>query len=106
MVKSYNRAVILTAANLLMVVPAFAQSTAGSPATVQKQHTDGGDSPDNPRATDQAAAAWHKQHIGGLPAGTNPPQYGTDWANAQKQSTQSNSHSAVPAAAGAATKQQ
>ena len=44
--KSYNRAVILTAANLLMVVPALAQSTAGSPSTVQKQHTDGGDSPD------------------------------------------------------------
>jgi hypothetical protein len=101
-VKSYNRAVILTAATLSMVAPAFAQST----ATAQKQHTDGGDSPDNPRATDQAAAAWHKQHIGGLPAGTTPPQYGTGWANTQMQSTQSYSHSTAPAAGGAATKQQ
>ena len=104
--KTYSRAVILTTVNLFMVVPAFAQATAGSAATAQKQHTDGGDSPDNPRATDQAAAAWHKQHIGGLPAGTFPPQYGTDWANAQKPSTQSNSPSTAPAAGGAVTKQQ
>jgi hypothetical protein len=63
-------------AGLLASVPAFAQVPTGSGAsgvtTVAKQHTDGGDSPDNPRATDAAAAAWHKQHTDGGDSPDNP----------------------------------
>ena len=100
--KSYNLAAILLATTLSMIVPALAQSA----ATTQKRHMDGGDLPNNPKATNPAATASHKQQIGGLPAGTAAPQYGTDWRNAQKQSTQAFSHSVAPAVGGTATKQQ
>ena len=57
---------LLAAAPAFVAAPAFADpgSTAASTAAgdAQKQHTDGGDSPNNPRATDESAAAWHKQH--------------------------------------------
>ena len=103
--KSFNLSTTLVTVGLLMTAPAFAQTTPSGTTTAQKQHTDGGDSPDNPRATDAASAAWHKQHIGGLPAGTTPPQYGADRANTQKQSTQSLAHSAGPMSDGVSKQQ-
>jgi hypothetical protein len=61
-------------AGLLIAAPAFAQTTPQTPSqqTIQKQPTDGGDSPSNPRATDAAAAEWHKQHIDGGDSPANP----------------------------------
>jgi hypothetical protein len=61
---------------LLIAAPSFAQTTpqttSPAPQNVQKQPTDGGDSPSNPRATDAAAAEWHKQHIDGGDSPSNP----------------------------------
>jgi hypothetical protein len=71
-VKSFNLSTTLVAVGLLMAAPALAQTTPSGTTTAQKQHTDGGDSPDNPRATDASAAAWHKQHIDGGDAPDNP----------------------------------
>jgi hypothetical protein len=72
-------------AGLLMAAPAFAQPSpqtkSPSQPTMQKQPTDGGDSPSNPRATDAAAAEWHKQHIDGGDSPANPRA--TDAAAAQ-----------------------
>jgi hypothetical protein len=97
-VKIFTFSNTLVVVGLVMAAPAVAQTTPSGATTAQKQRTDGGDSPANPRATDAAAAAWHKQHIGGLPAGTSPPRYGAAWAGAQKQSSS--------AVGGTATKQQ
>lgn len=93
--------VIAMAAGLLMSAPAFAQTSPGadSPnATAdQKQHTDGGNSPANPRATDAAAAAWHKQHTDGGDSAADLPPF-------QKSTVQSYAHGDAPAANGAVTK--
>jgi hypothetical protein len=77
-VKSFDLSTALVVVGVLMATPAFAQTTPSGTTTAQKQHTDGGDSPSNPRATD-ASSAWHKQHTDGSVA-TN------------KQSAQSYSH--------------
>jgi hypothetical protein len=69
--KRFTLSTTLVAAGLLMAVPAFAQTTMGGTAA-QKQHTDGGDSPSDPRATDAASAAWHKQHIDGGDSPSDP----------------------------------
>ena len=102
--KSHKDALILMAATMIVAASAFAQTTPNNPATVQKQHTDG-DGPStvgpasgaykqfsDPKGWDADAKAWHKQH--------------TNWASAQKQSTQSYSRAAPVTAIGAATKQQ
>jgi hypothetical protein len=77
-------------AGLLASAPAFAQAPTGSGApgvtTVQKQRTDGGDSPANPKATDATAAAWHKQHTDGGDSPANPRAF-------QKSIAQSPGHS-------------
>src|ERR1700733_8724579 len=66
----------LISGGMLMCASAFAQTSTApaspSTGTVMKQPTDGGDSPSNPRATDAAAAAWHKQHIDGGDSPSNP----------------------------------
>jgi hypothetical protein len=84
---------------LLSAVPALAQTTLNpaspSPTTPQKQHTDGGDSPYNPRAFD-GAAAWRKLH-----PYAQAPLFG-----ARRQQTQSLAHSAAPAGNGTVTVQQ
>jgi hypothetical protein len=71
--KIFRLSMIAVAAGVLMSAPAFAQgSMSAGTMTDQKQHTDGGDSPDNPRATDAAAAAWHKQHTDAGESPANP----------------------------------
>jgi hypothetical protein len=76
-------------AGLLIAAPAFAQSTpqttSPSQPTIQKQPTDGGDSPSNPRATDAAAAEWHKQHIDGGDSPANPRATDASAAEWRKQ---------------------
>jgi hypothetical protein len=83
---------------LLVAVPALAQTTLNpaspSPTTPQKQHTDGGDSPYNPRAF-AGAAAWRKLH-----PYAQAPLFGA------RQQTQSLAHSAAPAGNGTVTEQQ
>jgi hypothetical protein len=72
---SSQRLVAAFAAALLVGPSAFAQPAPVSPPqdhSTQKQRIDGGDSPDNPRATDAAAAAWHKQHVDGGDSPDNP----------------------------------
>ena len=69
---NFNFSYMLVAAGMLMAVPAVAQTTPSGTATAQRQHIDGGDSPDNPRATDATAAAWRKQHIDGGDSPDNP----------------------------------
>jgi hypothetical protein len=60
---SFRPSLLALAVGLLATAPVFAATAvAAAAADAQKQHTDGGDSPDNPRATDESAAAWHKQH--------------------------------------------
>jgi hypothetical protein len=82
------------AVGFLFWPPAFAQTTPSGVPQTQKQPTDGGDSPANPRANDASAAAWHKQHTAGV-------------ASANKQSAQSYSHPAAPTTGGStATKSQ
>ena len=70
---------IAAMAGMLVALPALAQTspqstspqaTAPTSPSMQKQPSDGGDSPPNPRATDQTAAEWRKQHIDG---GDSPP---------------------------------
>ncbi len=69
----------LLAAGLLVGAPAFAQSDTDSskpkPTTAQKQKTDG----NSPTEVGPGSAAY-KQRTQGLPAGTSPPVYGSDWA--------------------------
>jgi hypothetical protein len=58
--KTTRLSIIGIVAGLLASAPAFAQVPTGSGTrgvtTVQKQHTDGGDSPDNPRAFQKSTA--------------------------------------------------
>lgn len=58
--KTTRLSIIGMVAGLLASVPAFAQFPTGSGAsgvtTVAKQHTDGGDSPDNPHAFHKSTA--------------------------------------------------
>lgn len=74
------------AGGLLAGAPAFAQTTPNAAApgktTVQKQHTDGGDSPTNPKAFDKSTTA-QKQHTDGGDSPSNPKAF--DSSTAQKQ---------------------
>jgi hypothetical protein len=81
-------------AGLLIAAPAFAQNmpqtaspqtTSPSQQSVEKQPTDGGDSPSNPRATDAAAAEWHKQHIDGGDSPSDPRATDASAAEWRKQ---------------------
>jgi hypothetical protein len=89
--ETFRFSMIATVAGLLMSAPAFAQTSSGAmPAGTtmeQKQHTDGGDSPDNPRASDAAAAAWHKQHTDAGESPANPRVTDKMAASWQKQHT-------------------
>jgi hypothetical protein len=88
------------AGGLLACAPAFAQTspTSANKTSVQKQHTDGGDSPSNPRAFDNSTTA-QKQHTDGGDSPSNPQSL-------QKQPAQSYAHSAGPASDSPVTKQQ
>jgi hypothetical protein len=80
---------VAAVAGLLIALPALAQTspqaTSPSSPTMQKQPTDGGDSPSNPRATDQTAAEWRKQHIDGGDAPPNPGATDASAAEWRKQ---------------------
>ncbi len=73
------------AAGLLVGAPAFAQTApaASGKTTVDKQHTDGGDSPSNSKAFDQTTAA-QKQHTDGGDSPANPSAFDSS-TTAQKQ---------------------
>jgi hypothetical protein len=116
--KIQSFAAVLMSANVLIAVPALAQTTPSTREAAQKQRTDGEGPPmvgpasgaykeySDPKGWDASAEAWHKQHTEGVPASTTPPQYGSDSSDAQRQSTQSFAHSAPPVATGEAVKQQ
>jgi len=86
--KRLNVSNVLIVTGLLLTVPALAQtsadSTSPSPMTVQAVHTEGGDSAYNSTATDETVVAADKQQTQGVPAGTQPPQYGAAWARTQQ----------------------
>ena len=74
--KSMKFSSAVVVAGLLIAAPAFAQSTASTPAnttpTAQKQKTDGADNPSNPREY-EGAAEWHKQHTQSLSHANGTP---------------------------------